>query len=553
MSLAEKRSLATRASVSDKDRRGADAEPPPERNRLRWSFVALALTIVLCGAIRWRLRDMPLERDEGEYAYAGQLLLQAIPPYQIAYNMKLPGTYAAYAVIMAVFGQTAGGIRIGLLFANALTILLVYGVGRQIFGELAGAVAGVSYGILSIGPGVNGFAAHATHFVVLGAMAGLWLLCRGIARPSSRTLFLAGLFMGLAFLMKQPGAAFGIFGGLYLLRAQDWSKDHCRGAVRQTAWYIAGAVLPYGLTCLALWRAGVFAKFWFWTVDYALQYGSNAGHAALYFLNNVPQIIHSAIALWLLASVGLTAFFWNPRVRPRAEFLGGLFLFSGLAVSAGFYFRFHYFILLLPALSFSIGIAVSSATAWAEKPAGLLPYFPVSIFVLCCISALLQQEYFFFRADPISASRQVYPADPFPEAAAVSLYIEQHTSPADSIAVLGSEPQIFFYSRRHAATGYLYSYSLMEEQKYAPTMQREEISEIEARRPVYIVFASDWMILPHSDRTFLRWADQYLKQNYELIGVMRERDGLQLRATGKTVGEHEYSNGSLFVFRRIAS
>jgi hypothetical protein len=38
-----------------------------------------------------------LERDEGEYAYAGQLMLQGIPPYQLAYTMKLPGPFAAYA------------------------------------------------------------------------------------------------------------------------------------------------------------------------------------------------------------------------------------------------------------------------------------------------------------------------------------------------------------------------------------------------------------------------------------------------------------------------
>ena len=49
---------------------------------------------------------MPLERDEGEYAYAGQLMLQLIPPYQLAYNMKLPGIYAAYAVVLKLFGQT---------------------------------------------------------------------------------------------------------------------------------------------------------------------------------------------------------------------------------------------------------------------------------------------------------------------------------------------------------------------------------------------------------------------------------------------------------------
>jgi len=46
-----------------------------------------------------------VERDEGEYADAGQLILQGVPPYTLAYNMKFSGTYAAYAVIMAIFGQ----------------------------------------------------------------------------------------------------------------------------------------------------------------------------------------------------------------------------------------------------------------------------------------------------------------------------------------------------------------------------------------------------------------------------------------------------------------
>ena len=34
----------------------------------------------------------------------------------------------------------------------------------------------------------------------------------------------------------------------------------------------SGAVLPYLLICLWLWHAGVFEKFWFWTVTYARQY-----------------------------------------------------------------------------------------------------------------------------------------------------------------------------------------------------------------------------------------------------------------------------------------
>ena len=38
------------------------------------------------------------------------LILQGFPPYQLAYNMKFPGTYYAYSLILAAFGQTAWGI-----------------------------------------------------------------------------------------------------------------------------------------------------------------------------------------------------------------------------------------------------------------------------------------------------------------------------------------------------------------------------------------------------------------------------------------------------------
>ena len=69
-----------------------------------WALATIVFTLVV--AIRIRLLGIPLERDEGEYAYAGQLILQGIPPYKLAYNMKFPGTYAAYALIMSIFGQT---------------------------------------------------------------------------------------------------------------------------------------------------------------------------------------------------------------------------------------------------------------------------------------------------------------------------------------------------------------------------------------------------------------------------------------------------------------
>ena len=78
-----------------------------------WALWCTLVVLVLIAIIRLRLLELALERDEGEYGYTGQLMLQGIPPYQLVYNMKFPGTYAAYAVIMALFGQTTAGIHFG--------------------------------------------------------------------------------------------------------------------------------------------------------------------------------------------------------------------------------------------------------------------------------------------------------------------------------------------------------------------------------------------------------------------------------------------------------
>jgi hypothetical protein len=106
---------------------------PPKPDRLleaAWIFLAV-IVLGLVIIIRIRLLGIPLERDEGEYAYIGQLLLQGIPPYKLAYNLKFPGTYAACALIMALFGQTIIGIHLGLLLINTATILLIFLLGRR--------------------------------------------------------------------------------------------------------------------------------------------------------------------------------------------------------------------------------------------------------------------------------------------------------------------------------------------------------------------------------------------------------------------------------------
>src|SRR3954471_16100403 len=118
--------MANDSVISASESVRAKSTESPTGNRFTWHVAALLLIVVLFGLIRWRLAAMPLERDEGEYAYAGQLMLEHIPPYKFAYNMKLPGTYASYAALMAIFGETPQGIHIGVLLINAVTVILIY-------------------------------------------------------------------------------------------------------------------------------------------------------------------------------------------------------------------------------------------------------------------------------------------------------------------------------------------------------------------------------------------------------------------------------------------
>ena len=56
------------------------AEKQPLARYLAW--LVLLMVLLFSAFMRYGLLDVPLERDEGEYAYGGQLLLQGILPYQ---------------------------------------------------------------------------------------------------------------------------------------------------------------------------------------------------------------------------------------------------------------------------------------------------------------------------------------------------------------------------------------------------------------------------------------------------------------------------------------
>jgi len=493
---------------------------------LRFGWCCLAVIVFgLVLAIRIRLIGIPLERDEGEYAYAGQLMLQGIPPYKLAYNMKFPGTYAAYAAIMAIFGQTIAGIHLGLLLINAATIILIFLLGQRLFSRTAGVSAAITYAVLSLSPSVVGLAAHATQFVMLPVLGGTLLLLNDCDRRAFRRLFASGLLFGIGLLMKQPAMFFILFGAVFLLCNDIHRRLTLKKITLRISIFGAGAIVPFGLTCLILWRTGVFEKFWFWTISYAAQYGTLVpiGAAPRIFAVMAAGVIGSGWTLWTLAGLGVVAGLWNKRTRRSAVFLLGLLAVCLLALSAGFYFREHYFIFILPAVSLLTGVTISTLSDLLASRSSLVRFVPLFLFCVALSQPILAAKEFYFKVAPLEASRISYGSNPFPESVGIAEYLRDHSSPSDTIAVLGSEPQIYFYSRRHSATGYIYTYGLMEAQSYARQMQEEMIHEIELAQPRYLVsvaIGASWYPSPESEQLIFTWANEYLNQHYSVVAFV---------------------------------
>jgi hypothetical protein len=503
-------------------------EGPPPAGKAR-AILWLLLILAVVTAIRIRLLDFPLQRDEGEFAYGGQLMLQGVCPYQAAYSMKWLGTDTAYALIMAVFGQTATGIHAGLILVSLATAGLVFLLTRRLCGNAAGVVAAGTYALLSINPANLGLAAHATHFVMLPALAGVVLLQNLEDHTRSARIFFAGLLLGLAVTMKQSGAAFGLFAAVWVAWCELSSGNRCwRRLFMRLGWLALGGMLPLVLMCGIVTLTGDFNRFWLWTVQYARAYTSISTFGwgtVAWMLENVWDQCQAAPGLWGLAVVGgLLLLCKQTLPRPRF-FIISFSLFSFLAVCPGWYFREHYFIQLLPAAGLLTAVAFDTISGvWARRKLPFSPAtIPSAIFAIAAAWTLIQWRDIYFLLTPVQACRAVYASSPFPEAVEISRFLTSHCAPDVRILVMGSEPEIYFYSHRRSATGYIYTYPLMEPQPYAAAMRGEMIQEIERANPAYVVFVNvhtSWQQnVTCTNTAMFDWFDQYRQERLQLVGV----------------------------------
>jgi len=495
--------------------------------RDHWPALWLLLILALVAVVRIRLVSLPLERDEGEYAYAGQLMIEGVPPYQLAYNMKMPGIYAAYALIMSVFGQSAAGIHLGFMLVNFGAIVLLYFIGRRFLDRVGAVAACAAYALLSLSPHVFGLNAHATHFVVLAALGGTLLLLRAQENARLAEYFASGALFGVAFLMKQPGGAFAVFGATMIVWAAwrrkppSWKTEGSRLAI-----YSAGVAAPIILTGLMLWRAGVWDRFWWWTVTYArahvaaLPWAIGQGRLFGFF-----KLGYWDVVFWMLALAGLVVLLLRKNEADEKFFFLSLLFFSIGAVVPTFHFTAHYFVLMLPVIALLAARLFAPAASWlAAEPLALARGAAWIFFSLVCAGVAWSHFDVFLLQSPQEAGARMFPNNDFQVYPVIANYMKGRVPSKATLAILGSEPELPFYLDRRSITGYIYMYDLVQDQPFHEKMEGEMMSEVEQGRPDFIVFVNNvFSWLPFHREYFdeiQSWAQKLLDSQYQPYGVV---------------------------------
>jgi 4-amino-4-deoxy-L-arabinose transferase-like glycosyltransferase len=471
----------------------AAAAPDVERSA-RWATVAvLVLAAIAFAAVRAPLISVPLERDEGEYAYIAQRILDGDVPYRDAFDQKPPATFFVYAAAIGAFGASIESIHGFMYLWTACTAAFLFGCVRRRGGRKAAAFAVLVFAVVSADPSLTGNAANTEIFMLLPLVASVYCLLRALDSTSAmRWWILAGMAAGAACWFKQVAVTNVLF--IAAVAAFEYLGPSRRNfALLCRAWLalVAGAVLVSVPLVAGFAVAGAIEPFVDAVFLHNLEYTSSVGwlQGREMLTYRLAAQAPSLAVVWALAGAAVLAA--RPLGVANAGFWLGWWVAAALGVSIGLFFRPHYFIQMTPALSALAGCGAAGAVARvARRGAASAAIAVAAAVLLIVVPSAFANRAILGAGDPNVISRSIYGSNPFVESPVIGRYIERTSTPNDTIYIVGSEPQILFYANRRSATRYIFFYPLTGDYPDVLARQQSVVEEIENERPLYVVWSN---------------------------------------------------------------
>lgn len=529
----------------------------------------IAVAVLAFVAMRAPFLSVPLERDEGEYAYIAQRMLEGEVPYRDAFDQKPPGVFVAYLLAFAIAGPTPLGIHLFLALWTAATAAVLYGLVRRLAGGSAAGFALLVFSLASADPRVQGHAANTENWMLLPLVLAAAACLRGWQRGDRVSWLACGFFAASACWFKQVAAtdaclfAAAVFGDAVVGRP----APSLRTALMRFALFALGDALASTPVLLYFAAVGALAPFMDAVFLHNLAYtqSSSVLEGLVNLLMTLRLQLPSFALIWGLAITGWLLPGSTPgRVRHA---LAAWWLASFAGATIGLHFRPHYFLQTLPALAALAGIGAAGLAEKLSRRQGARPWLaPAALATLLVAVPLVVHRPLLLADSPAAVSRRIYGLNPFPEAAVIADQIRRNSRPDDRVFVVGSEPQILFLANRRSATRYIFFYPLTGDYPDARARQQEAIDEVKAAQPLYIVWVDVVTSLqrtPRSEPLIFDAALELIARDYQLeliahvdasLGTYRILRGEQARRwVRETLASQSEPLPLLALYRRVGA
>jgi 4-amino-4-deoxy-L-arabinose transferase-like glycosyltransferase len=451
----------------------------------------LGLAILLFLVLRLPCARIPLERDEGAYAYVAQRVLSGDAPYRDIFDHKPPLIYLAYLVPVGLFGTSVLAIHALSYASSAVAAVLLFWCLRKLAGSLAASFGCLVFVVLTIEPCWQTTAANTEQFMLPALLGSLACILEAEESCAAGAWLAAGALAAVACWIKPVAATDAVFLAVFALvrfrlRAAGGRTASPRGAAGLAS---AGAALVSLLLVGALALRGSLHGFvdavFVHNLDYASEMPMSAG----------LRILESALAaqapsLWAIGLAAAATMFDLRRGRRLVSIaLLAALASAGAGIAVGAHFYPHYFLQAAPVLASAAGISMSRAMVGVARAAGPGRALAAAVAVSAAVIApgLVHDAPFFFRDSPEEKSRALYGINPFDVSASIAARLASLTGPDDAVLVYGSEPQILFLARRRSATRYIEFYPLTLSGEAALRRQEEAWAEIVRSSPKAIL------------------------------------------------------------------
>ncbi len=499
-------------------------------------FFVFLILLFLTILIRSPDINMPLERDEGEYGYAAQEILRGAMPYKDTFCQKPPLIFLWYILGFKVFGQTVKGIHLIMVVASAISAFGLYilcshlieieGKTSTNIAKASGWFATTSFTLSSAGGGYFGSAANTEIFMLVPIIFGVLFVLKALKRKQPFYWFLSGLSLGAAFITKQVALFSFICPGLLVawtfFKRENFTWSFLKPIILGCAGIVV-SFLPFVIwfTSRAMFRDFIDVAF-IHNINY-VGFPFNARKWDLFFDVFITRFLFTDGLLWACMVLCPLLALFVKRIRqnqflwfPILWFISSLF-----GVLLGPYTFGHYFLQLLPPL-----VLATSALFYLILEQQIISpnrgRIIASLLVMVVLTPMVVSRIDTLRK-PISKRSfdlySVYGPSPFLAAREVGEYLRNTTEPGERILIIGSEPEILFYSGRKSATRYTIFYPLTGSFQNSEIMIEKLFDEIEVNHPMKI-------ILVYCKTSFITGgkSTEKVKRIFSRIGLILKRN-----------------------------